>query len=69
LHRRFVDCYPGGCRGNTERVVAQWRRPVASGVALDILRFKASTWPSKRPAATEVQSFVAAAYFAWLNRS
>jgi hypothetical protein len=37
----FVDCClfaccPGGCWGNTERVVAQCRRPVASGVALDM---------------------------------
>jgi hypothetical protein len=33
----FVDCClsaccPGSCWGNTEGVVAQWRRPVASGV-------------------------------------
>jgi hypothetical protein len=38
----FVDCClfaccPGGCWGNTERVVARCRRPVASGVALDML--------------------------------
>ncbi len=38
---RFVDfclfaCCPGGHWGNTERVIAQWRRPVASGVALDM---------------------------------
>jgi hypothetical protein len=37
----FVDCClyaccPGGRRGNTERVVAWCRRPVASGVALDM---------------------------------
>ncbi len=37
----FVDCClfaccPGGRWGNTERVVAQCRRPVASGVALDM---------------------------------
>jgi len=32
-----VDCCPGGHRGNTERVVAQWRRPVASGEALVML--------------------------------
>ena len=37
LHRRFVDCCPGGCRGNTERVITRWWRPVASGVALDML--------------------------------
>jgi len=33
----FVCCCPGGPRGNTERVVARWRRPVASGVAMDML--------------------------------
>ncbi len=37
----FVDCClfaccPGGRWGNTEQVDAQWRRPVASKVALDI---------------------------------
>ncbi len=37
----FVDyClfayYSGSCWGDTERVVAQWRRPVASKVALDM---------------------------------
>ena len=37
LHRRFVDCRPGGHRGDTERVVARWRRPVASGKALVML--------------------------------
>ena len=33
----FVDCCPGGRRGNTERVVAQWQLPGASSVALDLL--------------------------------
>ncbi len=37
----FVDCCLfacclGGLWGNTEQVVAQWWRPVASGVALDM---------------------------------
>ncbi len=32
-------CYPGGHWGNTERVVARCRRPVASGVALDMLHW------------------------------
>jgi hypothetical protein len=37
----FVDCClfaccPGGRRGNMEQVVARWRRPVASQVALDM---------------------------------
>ena len=39
LHRCFVDCRHGGRRGNTEQVVAQWRHPVASGVALDMLHW------------------------------
>ena len=34
LHYRCVDCSPGGRRGNTEQVVARWRRSVASGEAL-----------------------------------
>jgi hypothetical protein len=37
LHRCFVCCRPGGRQGDTERVIARWRRPVASGVALDML--------------------------------
>jgi hypothetical protein len=32
-------CCPGSRWGNTEQVVAQWRRPVASGVALDMLHW------------------------------
>jgi hypothetical protein len=40
----FVDCClfaccPGGHRGNMEQIVAQWRRPEASGVALDMLHW------------------------------
>ena len=34
LHRCFVCCPPGGRRGDMEQVVARWRLPVASGVAL-----------------------------------
>jgi hypothetical protein len=38
LHRCFVDCrLLGGRRGDSERVVARWRRPVASGEALVML--------------------------------
>ncbi len=37
LHYRCVDCRPGSRWGDTERVVARWRRSVASGVALDML--------------------------------
>jgi hypothetical protein len=40
----FVDCClyaycPGGRWGNTEQVVARCRRPVASGVAVDMLHW------------------------------
>ncbi len=40
----FVDCClfaccPGGRWGNMEQVVAQWRHPVASRVALDMLHW------------------------------
>ena len=37
LHLRFVCCCPGGRRGDTEPVVARWRRPMASGEALVML--------------------------------
>jgi hypothetical protein len=37
LHYRCVDCRPGGRRVDTERVVARWRRSVASGEALVML--------------------------------
>jgi hypothetical protein len=39
IHCYVVDCRPGVCGSNTERVVAQWRRPVASDMALDILHW------------------------------
>ena len=37
VHLRFFYCRPGSRRGDTEPVVAQWQRPVASGVAMDML--------------------------------
>ncbi len=37
--RHFVCCCPGGRWGNTEQVVARWRHPVASRVALDMLHW------------------------------
>jgi hypothetical protein len=61
----FVDCClfaccPGGRWGNTEQLVAEWRRPVASGVALDMLhramRFvlhRRTAIPSKWPMSEE----------------
>ena len=39
LHLLFVCCRPGGRRGDTESVVARWRRPVASGEALVMLHW------------------------------
>ena len=39
LHNRCVDCRPGGRQGDTERVVAQWQRSVASGEALVLLHW------------------------------
>jgi len=39
LHLCIVCCCPGGRQGNTEWVVAQWRHPVAFGVALDMLHW------------------------------
>ena len=39
INRRFVCCRPGGRRGDTERVVAQWRRPVAFMKALVMLHW------------------------------
>ncbi len=39
LHLCIVCCCPGGRQGDTEWVVAQWRHPVASGVALDMLHW------------------------------
>jgi len=34
-----VDCRYGGCRGDTEQVVARWRHSVASGEALVMLHW------------------------------
>jgi len=34
-----IDCCPGGRRGDTEQVVAQWRRSVASSEALFMLHW------------------------------
>jgi len=40
LHHCFICCRPGGRRGNTEPVVAQWQRPVASVKALVMLHWE-----------------------------
>ena len=37
LHCHFVFCRPGRCRGDTERLVAQWWRLVAFMKDLDLL--------------------------------
>jgi hypothetical protein len=39
LHRCFVFFRPGGCRGNTERIVARWWRLVAFMKALDLFHW------------------------------
>jgi len=59
---RCVDCRPGGRRGDTERIVAQWQSLVAFMKALDHLHqaMCAPRWPSKWPE-TEVHLFPAAA--------
>jgi hypothetical protein len=36
VHRCLFACCPGSCWGDTEQVVARWRRPVASKLALDM---------------------------------
>jgi hypothetical protein len=39
FHCCFICCCPGGHWGNTEQVVARWRRPEASGIAQDMLHW------------------------------
>jgi hypothetical protein len=39
LHRCCVDCHHGGRQGDTERIVARWRRSVASDEALVMLHW------------------------------
>jgi hypothetical protein len=50
LHNRCVDCRPGGRWGDTERVVAQWRRSVAFGEALVMLHRAMNTVLHRRTA-------------------
>ena len=52
LHRCFVCCRPGGRQGDTERVVARWRRPVASGKALVMLHRAMRSVSHRRTAMT-----------------
>ena len=52
LHYRCVDCRPGCRRGNTEQVVARWRRPVASGKALVMLHRAVRSVSHRRTAMT-----------------
>ncbi len=56
----FVDCClfaccPGGSWGDTEQVVAQCQRPVASGVALDMLHW-AMRFVSHRQTAMAIET-------------
>ncbi len=39
FHCCLLVCHLGGCRDDTKQVAAQWWRPVASGVALDMLHW------------------------------
>jgi len=39
FHYLSVDCRSGGRCDDTKRVIARWRRPVASGEALVILHW------------------------------
>jgi hypothetical protein len=39
FHRHLFACHPGCRWGNTEQVVAQWRHPVTSSIALDMLHW------------------------------
>jgi hypothetical protein len=50
LHYRCVYCLPGGRRGDTERVVAQWLRSVASGEALVMLHWAMRSVSHRRTA-------------------
>ena len=50
LHYCCVDCSPGGRRGDTERVVTQWWRSVASGEALVMLHREMSSVLHQRTA-------------------
>jgi len=48
----FINSRPGGRRGDTERVVARWRRPVASGKALVMLHRAMRSVSHRRTAMT-----------------
>ncbi len=50
LHYRYFYCPPCGRQGDTERVVAQWRRSVASGEALVMLHWAMRSVPHWRTA-------------------
>ena len=48
----IMDCRPGVRRGDTEQVVARWRRPVASGKALVMLHWAIRSVLHRRTAMT-----------------
>ena len=50
FHFCCVDCCPGGRRGDTERVVARWRRPVALCEALVMLHWSMGSILHRRTA-------------------
>jgi hypothetical protein len=51
VHRCLFACCPGSLQGNTERVVTQGWRPVASKVALDMLHWAMPSVLPRRTAA------------------
>jgi hypothetical protein len=69
----FVCCCPGDRWGNMERVFARWRRPVASGVALDMphqampfVLHRCTAMAIKWPV-TEVHLIAVITSFVWSN--
>jgi len=50
FHYCWFDCRLGGRRGDTERVVARWQRPVASGEALVMLHWAMRSVSHRRTA-------------------
>jgi hypothetical protein len=75
LHICFVCCRPGGRRGDTEPVVARWRRPVDSGEALVMLHWAMQHVPLQRLRTAIKMACDGGAFvhrlqlFAWHNRS
>ncbi len=72
---RFFACDSGGCRGNTERILAQWQLSAASGAALNMLYWAIHVaWHpcacmALKMARNGGTSFVAPACFVWHSHS